>query len=402
MNEIYVVSLSSIPILGSLLLSLMTMLFLIASYGYIDNKPVLLYFVMIEGGWVSYALFFLLMVNAPTPWHVFFYARCLYTCLMFLVTAIIYAVDYIVGYKARWSRRLSLGISLGLSLIIWISDGLILKSSLMYTFYYTPRKGPLLWLLLIYALCAGLVLIYRMNYFKNHAPRDEYKVVRPMAIGVVFFVLHSAYVGYTSVINPILKPTIYISSMFMTLMITLYIYNDIKYNISLREKMLEAYIYDELTQVYTRDYCLNQIEEKLYNRDSHSYYIAIIDLDGFKYINDVYGHLKGDDVLRGFGHLCKKLKTESISVGRLGGDEFIVLFGQMNKRQVEKWLNKLSDAYLSYLSKCGVNVYTGKSGISVGYSQLAKGWTLKELLTFTDKTMYEAKISGKNNIVYYG
>jgi diguanylate cyclase (GGDEF)-like protein/PAS domain S-box-containing protein len=116
--------------------------------------------------------------------------------------------------------------------------------------------------------------------------------------------------------------------------------------------------------------------------------IVLIDLDGFKPINDRYGHKKGDDVLRHVAALLKLTSRESETVARVGGDEFAMLIGASNESEfVAKVdaLRRFLDRSMS-IAEIEINV-----GASVGASMWTGYETFEELLELADKEMYRQK-----------
>lgn len=126
--------------------------------------------------------------------------------------------------------------------------------------------------------------------------------------------------------------------------------------------------------------------------------VMMIDLDGFKDVNDTYGHLAGDRVLKVIGkRLGGSLRRNQDLVSRLGGDEFIVIIGPGNAGI--RVLEGLAGELISLLSApiaagkdCTVSV-----GASIGIARFPEhGRNSRELLDAADATMYRVKTSGKN------
>ena len=92
------------------------------------------------------------------------------------------------------------------------------------------------------------------------------------------------------------------------------------------EAILQSAQTDELTQVYNRKYAEQFAENALEEaKDGSIHAFFIMDIDKFKEVNDVYGHAVGDVVLRTFGMLLGRQFRGDDIVGRIGGDEFIIL-----------------------------------------------------------------------------
>lgn len=128
--------------------------------------------------------------------------------------------------------------------------------------------------------------------------------------------------------------------------------------------------------------------------------LMFLDLDGFKPINDTYGHDVGDEVLK---EVAKRLETcvrDNDVICRLGGDEFVLMFNGLTDRKAledraEKVLNRVNEPYWVNDSRVTMGV---SIGISIGP---ADGKTGEDLLTAADEAMYAAKKTGKNQYTFY-
>jgi diguanylate cyclase (GGDEF)-like protein/PAS domain S-box-containing protein len=118
--------------------------------------------------------------------------------------------------------------------------------------------------------------------------------------------------------------------------------------------------------------------------------LVMIDLDGFKQINDTYGHQAGDDVLRTVGERLSKILRASDTVARLGGDEFgVLLVGDVSGSGIEAIITKLS-------SRVGEPIAVGGDfvtlGLSVGVAMFpGDGAAYQHLAAAADREMYAAK-----------
>ena len=98
-------------------------------------------------------------------------------------------------------------------------------------------------------------------------------------------------------------------------------------NLQLRDNLHEQAIRDPLTTLYNRYYMQESLEHELRRaeRSGHSVTLLMVDLDHLKAFNDRYGHLSGDELLRGLGKLLKKMFRGGDILSRYGGDEFLVV-----------------------------------------------------------------------------
>ncbi|WP_331722127.1 sensor domain-containing diguanylate cyclase [Alkalithermobacter thermoalcaliphilus] len=125
------------------------------------------------------------------------------------------------------------------------------------------------------------------------------------------------------------------------LKLTVYIKNELEMamkNIIYLNKLKEYANFDSLTGVMNkRFFCENFkcIDKKIV------YTLVYIDLNNFKYINDTYGHFKGDEVLKKFCYVVNKNIRNSDLFARVGGDEFVLLFKNMNKENAKAKINSI-------------------------------------------------------------
>ena len=129
--------------------------------------------------------------------------------------------------------------------------------------------------------------------------------------------------------------------------------------------------------------------------------LFFLDLDGFKKINDLYGHETGDLVLREVAlrldHFIQQHKGFAV---RLGGDEFIVNLVDVSSKEE---ISKLADYVLSRLSAWDTQLEAFNLSVSIGIVLYPpnENNTLKLLLKNADNALYRAKANGKNNYQYF-
>jgi len=148
------------------------------------------------------------------------------------------------------------------------------------------------------------------------------------------------------------------------------------------------------------------LEEKLINihdysvKNNQKYAIIYIDLDGFKQVNDLFGHDIGDQVLVKISQNILEETRDIDKVCRIGGDEFVIIVEKvMNIATYINICNRLIDSISSPMSEFGVNITLGASiGIAI-YPD--NGNSYKDILIAADEAMYRAKKTGKNKVVFY-
>ncbi|MGH9606722.1 MAG: GGDEF domain-containing protein [Terracidiphilus sp.] len=146
---------------------------------------------------------------------------------------------------------------------------------------------------------------------------------------------------------------------------------------------------DALTRVRSRLYVEGQIERRM--AAPGSFCVAIVDIDGFKRVNDELGHVVGDEVLKQFAGELKSACRSTDTIGRWGGDEFLVLLdcgleeaGERTER-VKKWVCG------SYTVQTGSGARKLDVGASIGLAERVAGETMKDLLARADGAMYKEK-----------
>lgn len=162
--------------------------------------------------------------------------------------------------------------------------------------------------------------------------------------------------------------------------------------------------YDFLTNLPNRNY-FETILEKIYsfsNRNNLTFGLAFIDLDGFKTINDTYGHSAGDFLLQEISKKFQDNIRKEDTISRIGGDEFAFIFHISNENEnYEIFLSKLlsiASTPMQYTDNIILQV-SASIGVAV-YSPQNKA-TIEELMKQADSAMYEVKRKGKNSFYKY-
>ncbi len=131
---------------------------------------------------------------------------------------------------------------------------------------------------------------------------------------------------------------------------------------------------------------------------SHTpYVLAMLDIDFFKAVNDTYGHLAGDEVLKAVSCFVSESLREADSVGRYGGEEFLILLPDTNASVAQQVLDRLRQG----ISELNV-VYDDQVvslTVSIGYASFSPGKVVWELVKDADQALYQAKKNGRNQVV---
>ena len=138
------------------------------------------------------------------------------------------------------------------------------------------------------------------------------------------------------------------------------------------------------------------------NRSKQKLGLLYMDLDGFKLINDQYGHDAGDKALIAAVERINKTLRDSDFFARIGGDEFVLVANHFNnKDELQMIAGRIIQALNQPIFENSAQ-NQAQMGVSIGiaiYPDNSK--SAKALITAADQAMYEAKASGKNQAVFY-
>jgi two-component system cell cycle response regulator len=160
---------------------------------------------------------------------------------------------------------------------------------------------------------------------------------------------------------------------------------------------------DALTGLYNRN-SLSDFLEKEFNRARRygtDLACLLMDLDYFKDVNDTYGHHFGDHVLRQFGQRLAKNLRDTDMCFRYGGEEFMALLPVTGIADARKTAEKIRRFCESQTYDDGENAVTVTVSLGLATVSNADPATGRDLLTFADKALYQAKAEGRNRVVVY-
>ena len=156
--------------------------------------------------------------------------------------------------------------------------------------------------------------------------------------------------------------------------------------------------YDKLTNVYNRSYFEQLFYANIYNdnADKKEFFAAVFDLNGLKFVNDNYGHLAGDELIKAFSRGLSGLAGESDIIGRLGGDEFVGVFFNVDSQSL---INRFEDL-IEYFKNNPIIFEENKIVCSYSYGIVnfpREGTEFKQLIKIADERMYKYKRIVKSN-----
>ncbi|MBH0059256.1 GGDEF domain-containing protein [Pseudoalteromonas sp. SWXJZ94C] len=179
----------------------------------------------------------------------------------------------------------------------------------------------------------------------------------------------------------------------------------VAHDITERKKMEEQLYYiarhDALTELPNRSLLMERLQKAIIKAQKENSFFSLlfIDIDGFKAVNDTYGHDVGDKLLHSIALRLNSVTRECDTVGRLGGDEFLIILDNLNspseaniiKRKILaqfKMVFKFDDVYLNISPSIGIANYPDN------------GETDHQLIKHADQAMYKIKKSGENKATY--
>lgn len=160
---------------------------------------------------------------------------------------------------------------------------------------------------------------------------------------------------------------------------------------------------DILTGCFNRRYGLELLtrQMKLSQRNKSPLLIAFLDIDGFKEINDRFGHQEGDEVLQQVSKLFASALREVDIICRLGGDEFLLVFPDTELQEASLIRKRLEKNLIYLNSKIKKNY---EIRLSIGFAEYSPSETLSlsELIALADQRMYEEKKKRQNRAIFLG
>mgnify|MGYP000053968504 FL=1 len=155
---------------------------------------------------------------------------------------------------------------------------------------------------------------------------------------------------------------------------------------------------DSLTNIYNR-YGFDELAEEMITKNPNApYVVALFDIDNFKFINDIYGHVYGDRALKNLADSMKSFFPSDTLLGRNGGDEFCILLPNCTYDDVKEQLQQFT--MLPKIFSCKGNDYPFY--ISLGYAEYPIAASNRaQLMRCADAALYEVKLHGKNGCMAY-
>ncbi|MEK7747479.1 MAG: diguanylate cyclase [Nitrospirota bacterium] len=171
-------------------------------------------------------------------------------------------------------------------------------------------------------------------------------------------------------------------------------------NAEMYQQVKELATTDELTHILNRRAFLNILERELKRADRLETTLALflIDLDHFKEINDLHGHIAGDEVLREIALLLRQVIREIDVVARYGGEEFVIILPEVNQKEAEIAAERMRQAIESHLFRKGKEALHLSVSIGISIFPFSRTKNPEDLFHLADVALYIAKKNGRNRI----
>jgi diguanylate cyclase (GGDEF)-like protein len=228
----------------------------------------------------------------------------------------------------------------------------------------------------------------------------------------LFFLLIASIIwNFTGIIDALtglkiidVPPSTWFGSMIMILCIEIILVLKIENLHTQIRDLYEKVIHDSSTEVFSKNYFELELDKKIsdVNDKEISHYLILIDIDDFKNINDSYGHITGDVVLKRIAEIMKQNIRNPDILARYGGDEFIMLMShkggiELTTKIIERIRFKIQEEefmfkQLKFYATCsfGITLFDQDS--------LKNSKSRDEIITKADSALYQAKSQGKNKI----
>ena len=171
----------------------------------------------------------------------------------------------------------------------------------------------------------------------------------------------------------------------------------------LNKKFREMAIRDGLTGLFNHRHTQERLSEEFARarRFQRELSILFMDVDNFKFYNDTHGHQAGDVILEKIGKLMTKVSRESDVVSRWGGEEFIIIAAETNKKQACALAEKIRLLIAGHDFPHAAEQPLGKISLSIGVSTISEVTKYAEdLVRLADNAVYYAKDHGRNRTVF--
>jgi diguanylate cyclase (GGDEF)-like protein len=187
-----------------------------------------------------------------------------------------------------------------------------------------------------------------------------------------------------------------------SLVVTAYgFYSQVCVSEKMKDVLRHKSFIDEVTGVFNYRYLDIRLVEEAERTRRHGGFTAILymDLDGFKHVNDRFGHQVGNTVLEQIAtQMAQKVRSCDV-FGRVGGDEFLAVLPQTDRREAYVLAERLREAVENYVMEIGDQRVVDFVRVSIGIAAFpVNGDTMDNVITAADNAVFEAKEQGGNRV----
>lgn len=254
--------------------------------------------------------------------------------------------------------------------------------------------------------CFAMVVAYFLPAFNSNKSSTKRPFFYAFIIMLTYFIMVTSFqlidLKIAVELDQLTKSILFIANnLFVFITITLFALFYTSRRNRKEIELLKKAEYDELTDLYNR-HALNHLGNNLIHLakvNNESYYVAILDIDNFKKINDKYGHSSGDLVLKKLASTIRSFSIRGIIPGRWGGEEFVMIAPHNIKY---KEFTKILEDLRIKVSETKFIIENGKKinlTISIGSAKIKEYENIEEAISKADINLYKAKETGRNKLV---
>jgi len=304
------------------------------------------------------------------------------------VGLVLLALSIVADFRLR-----DMTASLGLPVTLWASVGCVATAA----FGSAPLRLALL-----------AVTLLGLNFAALHLTRSRLRLIAVLtwATASLGLAMHVEWV-----ISPDLPDEFVIWSCYSLLLLIALVVADqiaeLREELTGRTKELERALTrvrdmamrDDLTGLYNRRQLMEYLyrQKALADRGTLAFALCYVDLDHFKRVNDLFGHKQGDEVLRAFAEIARKVVREEDFVARIGGEEFVLVLTNATLADAVQVSNRLRRQ--TQLMMIDPKAPDFAVTASVGVAAYRAREAVEQLMSRADTAMYAAKTQGRNRVV---
>ncbi len=326
---------------------------------------------------------------------------------LFLILHIFLEIYYVI-IDADWMIKLN-----GISLIIEIFSFYLIKCGKTKIFANILFYEAMIHVT-IATLCFGwdcgfqdfhiaiIVLIFFGNYFSQKMGHNDVPALKFCILDIIAYICSFLWFNWFEEIynisSTLQRYTQLLSAFVIFFIVIAFMWILTQFTVTVEEAMNKKAQFDELTQLPNRYYLMAHFKQLMTKDNGQDNYLAIMDIDDFKKVNDTYGHNCGDYVLKEIACLITKYSKGGF-VCRWGGEEFIILgsveIDMKNQCRILNDIRKFVGNHDFEYEEYKFNIT-----ITMGVATYEQGQSVEDWVNVADKKLYAGKYSGKNKLVF--